>query len=379
MAQPTAIFVDPTVASTGGSGTIGDPYTHATLELIQWVFDNVSRDTTDGNIIYVKQGTPVNSAAAALNFGTWGNPASGAPTVIQGYATTQHDRGKGTWDGGGTTTFSLAKAYFKIRDMILTNTGSNAVISITSGQLIDSCQISSLGSGKGVTVAGAGRVRKSFITDCGSDGVTLQAGSVVDGCFFLNGTNKFAQAIKLDGSNSSARHNLIKVDGASHGIRLSQNYVLACHNSILSGGTTSDTGQGILTDAAVTNGAEGNIVEGFMGPSTDGFEVDLGTSHFLVEFFGNASYNNTTHYDKRDYIWDEDNEELLSSPFAKTGSLPTDFTDSDFWSDLFAYFALNDVGNVRSSSALQGKSKGAVPFNGASGGGTTYVPIPLDD
>jgi hypothetical protein len=334
VAAPTEIYVDPAINANSGSGTIGDPYGD-----LEYGLTTFSRDATNGNRINIKAGTD-EMVTGSLSFP---GSSSTVPTILEGYTSVAGDGGLASLNlGGGAFNLLNGWSYSTFRRLKIHN--SAATVTTSTGSTIYDCEFSNF-----TATAVSSMVVGCFFTDC--SGYGMQS-SVANGCFFLNGTKKFSICV----SGSVGTYNCIfAVDGSTSAISPGY-YTTHFNNSILA--TGSSTGTGYKASGHSQSWLFNSVVEG----------MGTGFAWSADQIFGrhNAAYNNGTNYSGED--WSEDNEVLPSSGFAKTGSIPTDFSSPTFWADLYAYFTPLNVGNMWSGFGHM--AKGAVqPTPGGGSGG----------
>jgi hypothetical protein len=356
MAAPTDYFVDPSLSSDTGDGTVGTPWGRASAgTVIQYALDTgITRDATNGDRINIKSGTD-EVLAATVSLATYGTPSVGAPLVFQGYTSAQGDLGVGGIDCNSSTMFaSTAIDNIYLKDLHIHNSGSATLVAIDTGCSAINCEFNNT-SGRGLDIDEGLVVENCYLHDIGEWGIFTNGDAMIRNNYFKNdGTNDFVRAIMLGSPGSIAIHNIISIDGGSIGIYASSGQCSILFNSVLS---SSGTGEGIRANTH-SDSVQGNLVEGFSGAGGDG--ISFGSSTHCRGFDWNAVYNNTTAYGTPEWIHSggTDNETLGASPFAKSGS--------DTFANRFVYFAPVDTGNVI-GGLPNGQDKGAV--QGA--GGTT--------
>ena len=343
MAQPSEIYVDPSVAADSGAGTAGDPFGDLEYGIEQTTFD-----TTNGTRVNIKAGADEVLAAeistAMADTGTtiaW-VPVEAAPCVFQGYTTVAGDGGKGGISGGGSVSVysNATRDFINFIDLHCHNTGSAAVLDADNNISVLRCEIDNT-TGSGLLLDLSGVVMGCHVHNCGAIGIECLSGFVAFN-FLENGTNDFSTAI--NSSSSQSYRNIIKIDGATDGIVVSEGGILI-NNSIWSDG---GIGQGVRPEnvnklfTVIAN----NVIEGFSGAGGVGFDLGVSSNVGVVLYTGNAAYDNTTNYTApSDYVLDtweptDQNETLSASPFTdaangdfspvdtgavKEGSLPADF------------------------------------------------------
>ena len=353
MAQPSELYVDPSIAGDSGAGTSGDPYGD-----LEYCIEQETFNTTNGTRVNIKAGTDEILAAqietALLDTSVsiaWAATLA-APMIFQGYTTTAGDGGKGGITGSGARSILNAggRDYVHFIDMHLHNTGGNIPINLDNDCSMVRCEVDNTTS-DGVLLGLNATAIGNHVHNCSGIGMRYQTGYAAFN-YFENGTNDFTNALQLlpsvGGFDAYAYRNIIKIDGTSDGILIAGPGVVLLNNAVWS---NAGTGQGITVNAAnlYAHAIMNNTVEGFSG--TGGIGYDLATqSGFSVRVYaGNAAYDNETEYGApSDYYLDywksvaTTNETLSASPFAdatngdfspvdtgsvKQGSLPQDFGD----------------------------------------------------
>jgi len=339
MAALTDIYVDPSLDSNTGAGTIGDPYGD-----LQWALNVVGRrDATHGNQINIKAGD-AEVLTGALDFTEWGAPTAISPTVFRGYQTTKNDGlAKAIINGGGGQCVSSTTGHLHFRDIEFRNGGSATLVAMPLSSSLINCKISDT-SGTGVACATNDLyIVGNEITDC-DVGIAVTGGRAVCQSNYLKagGIRNFTIAIRhAVGAFCVYERNIISVGTSGNGISLENSRSRLNGNSILAAGST---GSGVDFTAA-TRGAEAtiinNVVEGFSGEGGSGFNFLTATS-VPLRYAGNAAYGNDEDYRNPGDIGiadDTDNEVLDDSPFAKSGA--------DTFANRFAYFSPTTEGNIR--------------------------------
>ena len=349
MAAPSETYVDPSIAANSGTGTIGDPYGD-----LQYALDTMTRDATNGDRINIKSGT-AEVLTGTLDFTSYGGTSRTARLTLEGYDSTAGDGGIGEINGNNgnfsiTPTGNTNHAYKNLRCF---NTGTAVVMNLDNYGSMENCEVSqSTGGGVlGQRTANVKNIDRCYFYDIAGHAVE-NVGRVANSYFCNGTTNKFTQCFK-DTSTSNCQvvtNCFFNLDSTSTAI--DSFGLFAVNNSILGG---NGSGSGI--DATHSMLIHNNIIEDFnLGIVINALDAALVTHNAFFSNTTNISYGSGA-----DLISGTDNESLSSSPFAKTGSLPTDFTSASFWSDLYAYFAPVDTGNVYSGYPVGTNiAKGAV-------------------
>jgi len=354
MGIPTDIFFDPAIAANTGTGTIGDPYGD-----LQDGTSKVTWDTSNGNWINIKAGTD-EVMTAPWELDSHRVASNAAPIGLRGYTSTAGDGGIGGISGGGSVAiYNEADSYVQFQDLHLHNCGAADILKVGGfGSNVNNVELDNTTGDALVVNANASGVfliglNIHNVAGKGISSSGTQSQFFAFGCYLKNGANKFSAAIEVP-RTASACHNIISIDGASDGIITGSYASQIAQNSILSAG---GTGKGIRHTQAVSGAAVGNLVAGFSGVGGRGFDLheDLSTVGL------NAAYDNTTEFVVSVFskVNLGDNETLISSPFAKSGS--------DTFANRLVYFAPLEVGNVW-GGAINGLDKGAVQHAGAGGG-----------
>lgn len=361
------IYVDPSIDTDSGAGTSGDPYGR-----LQYALDNATRGGIGANNRFnVKAGTTT-TLSAPLSMSTFGAGSVNEPCTIQGYTSSPGDGGIATIDGNGGN-FHIFGAtasvdwYWHFEDMKLTNTGTAAVFGANANYLMcTNCEISD-GLETIADAAASELFERCYIKGMSAGALTKVR---VNHCFVRHGGTLAAITNTTD---MVSTNNLILVESDVVGINLnSPTTERVFNNSILCTAGGALTNSGIRVTAPRAANVINNLIEGFNAA------LGVNNYRFGANFRGNAAFDCVyVRGDSFDCQFD-DTETLVSSPFAKTGSLPTDFTSASFWGDVYAYFAPVDVGNVYSGfPAGANQTKGAVGQPVGGGGPSGPVRHPL--
>lgn len=345
MAEPSQYYVDPSLGSDTGDGSLATPWGRASGSVVQYALDTITRDGTNGDQINVKSGA-IDTLGAILSLSSYGTPGPTTPLIISGYNSVKNDGGMGVISGGGSYQIINNPSYVNLIDLQLGDVGSNPVVLLAHYCFVRGCKFhDSAGTGNyGLKMSSSGQCLGCEFTDI--EGTGVQAVAEVRGCYFKQGsTYSFERCIQTSGNtNATIARNIISIDGASDGILIGSGSApgsIISNNSILS---SSGTGYGI--DHQGNNlivSFHSNLIEGFSGSGGVGLNIFSGGWNKGM-CRQNAFYNNSTHHstlsDSKWSDWDfDDNETLSASPFAKSGS--------DTFANRFTYFAPVDTGNVR--------------------------------
>lgn len=344
MGEPSQYYVDPSLGSDTGDGSLATPWGRASGSVVQYALDTITRDSTNGDQINVKSGA-TDTLGATLSLSSYGTPGVGAPLILRGYDSAKNDGGRGVISGGGSYQVINNLSSVSLIDLQLGDVGSNPIVYLGNYCLARSCKFhdSSGTSNYGLRTGIHGVCLGCEFTEI--EGYGTYSVPTVQNCYFKQGiSNTFNACIYNSGNNSNVSRNIMSLDGGSDGITFASNGfgAVVSHNSILS---SSGTGSGIKQSGNTINMTfHSNLIEGFSGTGGYGLDINTGGSWYQNMCRQNAFYNNSTHHTTLSNIkwmdWDfEDNETLGASPFAKSGS--------DTFANRFTYFAPVDTGNVR--------------------------------
>lgn len=369
MGAPTEYYVDPSVAADGGAGTVGSPWTRLDGNVIQYAFDNITRDATNGDRVNVKAGTPHTATTVEVSLLTYGTPNIGASLWLQGYTSTAGDGGRGTVNGSAAsnTLFAAGYNYCHVHDLILHNRhaslGSYSSIvrlsltqdspyspfgiAVTQQSLVIGCDISGVGTGSshyGITLGN----------------YSTAIGNVID----MSSNSPSGAGIRMNGNSGLAAFNIILASGSSRGILLDTHFTRAHNNSIYGNGST---GQGIHSTGIsdYNQSAWNNLIEGFSGVGGIGLKALSNVNQ--TSYFCNSLHDNDTDVSSTADDWminELVNESLGSSPFVNAAG--GDFTPVDVGSVLSGAFA-----SVGGHTLLN--FRGAVSPVPGGGGGSVIV------
>ena len=366
MAKPTETYVDPSIASDSGSGTVGDPYGD-----VQYALDTITRDSTNGDRINIKSGTD-EVLGASLSLSTYGTPSVGAPLILQGY---DSSAGDGDWDAGtgiggisGNGSYTMFASsnldYIWLRHLHCHNTGSSAIIDLDNNIRIYECEFNNT-TGNGVDIDASSTIVNCKLHDIGNVGIRLYnaTNAAAVGNYLTNGTKSFSTAIYTGNQHNRVERNIVSVDGSSDGISLA-GIVDTCANNTVYSSSANGTGIQIISNNDYAIVLKSNYVEGF----NIGIDTSAISTYSLPVLTNNAVYGANTNYDTTGeaVLVEDDNESLSSSGIDKSGA--------DTFANRATYFAPADEGNMRGGSYPTNLrlDKGAVqhadPAAGAAGG-----------
>ena len=344
------IYVDPSIGTDTGLGTLVDPFGNIEYGIVQTTFD-----VTNGTLINVRdKGLNTIVADLIVSFNdtsvaaAW-VPSVTAPIIIRGYSHASRDGGRGKISGGNLVSIADSNAaqgnvnfgFLHFIDMDLFDVGANRVVYLNDHCGLLRCDVWGSTTGSGtylVQLDNYSTIHTSRIRTAGAAGGAYYVDSGTLVAFNrLDGRGGTANTLCYNYTSTVAYRNIIicEPDRNSNGLTLI-NGSYGIQNSIwCSGGST---GAGLLLSQN-TQGAPciGNIVEGFNGVGGRGIAVD----NYIRSTHGNAVFDCTTPYDLTgidEFVVFGDNEILTASAF-------TDAANGDFSPVV--------IGNVR---------EGHVPF-----------------
>ena len=342
-------YVDPSIDSDSGAGTIGDPYGD-----LQYALDSITHDTTNGDRINIKSGT-AEVLTGTLDYTTYGTPSFQYPLHYEGYTSVEGDGGVGDIDGDGLYSIHDESTFegMQFRNLTLGNCGSNRVLGVDRFSGVHFCKIHTT-SGDGIQSFGgtSTAVSNTWFDNIGGYG-TVSINSVHD-CLFTNGaTHSFNYGI----SGQGTRLNVVsrccfKLSGTSGGIYgTTVTYWDIRHNSFY----TTGTGDAVRIRDVYGGGTEANLIQGFT-TGINAYSTAIPESSAGLTY-QNAFYDCTTNI--ANVGWELDNESLSANLFDLSGSI-TSFADG------LTYFKPVNQGNVYTGMP-GGLVKGAIQPTGGSG------------
>lgn len=327
MGTPTQYYVDPSLGSDTGDGSVSTPWGRASGSVVQHALDTITQDTANGDQINIKAGS-ADTLSSPLTLVTYGTPAYEAPLIFRGYATVANDgdfeaqTGLGEINCGGGAMFAAANNYTHLIDLHIHTAGSAAIITLNTYAQVFRCKIHGT-TGNGVITSAGSLVRNCWLYDI--SGVAINTGgysAITDN--FITGTP--TTGILFNNSQGTyCLRNILSLSGAANGIGNAYHSVNITHNTVYNA-ASSGTPNGIARSAnSLGISIANNIVSGFTG----GTGISGATSRHYFSVMGNAVYNCGTPYALDDTVFSEDNEELGSTPFAGTPgtTFSTRFTD----------------------------------------------------
>ena len=313
------IYVDPSLASDTGDGSIGTPYGD-----LEYAIEQTTFDTTNGTRVNIKAGTDevlaAQLATAMADTGTtaaWA-PSATAPCIFQGYTSAAGDGGQGGISGGGSVAIIDGSAldYVTFRDLHLHNSNTD-LLDIDNNCAVINCELNNA-SGFAVRFDTDAVVVGNYIHDIGGAGGIETFTGLIAYNYLADGDKRPVKWIDVSGATTITR-NVINVGDDTIGIEPFTGSVVS-HNDIYS---SAGTGSGISLPNSVTLvELANNIISGFSG--SGGVGIAFGTGNFVATYRANSVYDCATEFDTSPVtIVEEGNEILSESPF-------TDPDNADF-------------------------------------------------
>lgn len=261
----TEIYVDPSLASNTGAGTIGDPYGD-----VQHALNTASMPASGGCRLNIKAGVDevLSAVLSFTNFFSVNNTTSTNPLFIQGYTAAAGDGGKGGISGNGSVSVinepSLDHAH--VRDMHLHNVGNNRVIKLDDFCSLVNCEVDNANPGNdAINMDNQSVCAYNYIHNIGRNAINVFGHTfgnyIVDD--YIAGM--FGAAINGDSNRGFIRNNVIWLDTPGvDGIQFGQGATVA-YNTIFN--NAAGTGAAITPIGAGRNGGAilNNVIEGFNG------------------------------------------------------------------------------------------------------------------
>jgi len=375
MTAPNKYYIDCSVASDGGAGTIGDPWTRASGSKIQWALDSgITRDATDGDEIILTSTTHDTLGGTKLTFTTYGTPGFDAPLLITGSVV-----GAGI-DGGGASIHSGSQAVH-FRGLQLHNSGANAIVNSTSSSYLSPIMDCELYDSTDAAWRTTGNTNYSlaagnWVHDCTYGFIVAGSagGFHIYGNVFSNGaTRDFTTCVKVP-SHSEVVENVFILSGASHGIEVALFASRVVGNTVFSvAGTGTGINASTTESESLNDFIANNYVEGFSGAGGLGYQLKAASRY--KHLAGNAAHNNTTNVTvdvsdsglMRVYDGETYGVEILGATgLAKVGAAT--------YANLAAYFAPVSSGAMLTGRWPFGGIKGAILSAPAAAGGLLRHP-----
>lgn len=337
--KSTPVYVDCDLASNTGDGTIGNPYGD-----LQYALSNYTWNSVDGTLIWAHGTENVTAQLTDPNMFL----SDAAPVYLHGWdGATQEGPGWLTLNGGngayaplqytnrmglrrikihnfngslafGGSSFRSPNHYvdLEITDCVSVNLG---------GGVLRRCWIHHMRTGTQAIIVNTanGTILDCLISDCtlSTYGAYLSSGGTLQGTILHESGRTFpVLTLTYDAS--------IVTDISIHSPTLGFNHAMSATS-----GNYPARGGNILIEGSGSGHA---LRDGSVNSELTLEDV---SAYNVVSIFGTSVGDIAPEVE-------ETHELLGESPFAKVGTLPTDFTASDFWPRVYAYFRPKNVGDV---------------------------------
>jgi len=316
MAAFSEFFVDPSLDSDTGTGTLVDPYGDAEHGIREETFDTVG-----GTIMHIKEGAAevLSDDFATAMADTGSTPAwltsTTAAFVIKGYRGVAHDGGKAAIDGNGLHgMFGVSNInYAHAIDLRMFNTGAEIAIKMAAGGSVQRCEVHDCNV-NAVQVTNYGVVIGNYIHNigavgisCGGTGASAIYNRIEDGVLSMTvGVSSFGSVCERNIVILKANSNATGILGTSAPILNNSVY---CHG----GGT----GIGIRGASGSREGhVFNNLIEGISGVGGRGIQ-SISNSGKMQAIGGNEVFDCTTPFIYEAPVVEDwgDNNVLTASPF----------------------------------------------------------------
>ena len=261
---------------------------------LQYAFNTITRDTTDGDQINIKAGT-AEFALAAISLTTFTVPSNGAPLIVRGYTTTANDGGIGVINCNGSGLWSTKYSYMTFVDMEIYNSGTGHLFWCDNYCHLLNCYLHTTTSGIAAYMSGSyNSVVGCRIENVGGYPVFINIGGLVYGNYIDIGTatSQPIAAIRTDNADVSIVNNIIVVDSTTDGVYSTNSATHVLGNTILSAAGTG-TGVYLAVSGVQSAAVFDNYVEGFSGAGGVGYDYVTSSAGIGSRGF-NAAYFNTT-------------------------------------------------------------------------------------
>lgn len=313
------LFVDPSLNSDTGTGTLLDPFGDLEYCIRQSTFD-----VSNGTQINVKSGVAeilsddlaAVTAMANTSVSIAWVPLLSFPMIIRGYNQVANDGGRAEINGNGAHGMMGVenKNYIHYIDLYVHNSGAQIPIKVAAGGSAIRCQVSDT-SVNGIQCTNYGVVFQSHVWNVGGNGISMSGtGASAWYCRVEEGDD-YTMDAGIFGFGSAISRNIVVVNAGSDSDGIITTSGPVSNNSVYCKG--GGTGIGIRSSSGSRLGTVfNNLVEGFSGVGGSGIE-SISTAGRTQLVLGNGVFDCTTPYlEIHEPIYvGEDNEILTASPF----------------------------------------------------------------
>ncbi len=288
MGAPSEYFCDivgGTDDTVGDRGSvIGNPW-----KTVQFALDNITQDTTNGDLINIKTGG-LNTLAAALDLSTYGTPTLLAPLIFRGYTSVAKDGGRG--DLNGDDSFAVmdgSPTGVSFIDMACWKSGSTTVLTLGVSCSLVNCRVYDA-TATLVVMSSNGYINHCLFNECdGTQAIVITSG-IITGCTFEDTASQQPREWISGGSGIIyIINNLFQLRDNTRGIVLTSEMFIV--NNSFFGAAGTGTAVKTLTDRdriVLLN----NIVAGFSG--SGGVGIDLRSGDTILAYGNNTFFDNET-------------------------------------------------------------------------------------
>ena len=284
-------YVDPSLSSDTGDGTVGTPWGRASTSAVQYALDTITRNVSPGgDFIHVKSTGTETVPTGGWDLTTYGVPTTGAHLRIVGYTSTALDGGRATIDQNGNALFAsnlynwVTVGYLNVSG----KTGSGYAIELDNNCCVYRCSVDGNND-----VGGIHADLYSSVIGCEIFNVIGQAINVDRGFVAYNWIDQSSpnEAIRV-GLLSVVHNNVIRIghtSSADSAILLQADQCVAMNNTIYS--SVAATASGINAPAGEDNCCIiNNYIEGFSGTGGEAIWLD----EYCPIILNNRWYNCTS-------------------------------------------------------------------------------------
>ena len=346
----TETYVDVVDGDDGTGDGLAEVSAYKTL---QYALDNTTRNTTDHNFFYIKNGA-TQTLTGSIGLGTYGKPTLNARLNFVGYETTVGDLGRVHFNCGGFAFYpGTFDDYFCFSNLKLTNWGTSWAISLDNDVSVTNCELDGGGTSNGYMrfdqrIAIVGNYMHNPGTGTSEAGLKVDEDSLVLSNYIVHNYRVIYLPTCIA---SSVMYNVVILDtptsASSAGIHANGSPSTICNNTIIREGGSASGAEGIysLNDYALR--IMNNYVEGFSGAAD--IAINPSTSDCAV-YGNNKFYNNTTNFDDTTghILVNIGVDETLGSSGVDANYLPTADLQNAGWPSSFATATptYNTVGSV---------------------------------
>ncbi len=331
-------FVDPSIGTETGLGTIGDPF-----GTIQHCLNTIPLDSGAGDKINIKAGV-ADVLSAPLSLSSYGTPTFSTGLWFDGYESAENDGGQFEIDGNGNQIWNHPTVEgVKFSNGMAGNTGASPVFTMDRFCGLFNMTIhSSTGGGVVFSNTDATSINRCWFHNLG--GVGIKDSAHCSDSLFTNSANEMTTCFDPPSGPSSLIRCCFLISGATNGARL---YMTRANNNSF---FTSGTGRAIIgMNPYRLCGVFNNVFEGFSEA------IDITNPAAAVQagpIYDNSFFDCDTEYDSTKQQQAYGNETLTETPFEQTGTIAK-LDDRELW------FAPKSIGQIKSKALHRGAVQGS--------------------